>query len=83
VKRRSCSAALFAFTSRRRTIASQAAQIRAMEAKLDALLRRLFGKLPGEIPPRKCGGKSAEVVVAENKPGSQARLNSKPEILNP
>jgi len=25
--------------------------------------------LPGEIPPRKCGGKSAEVVVAENKPG--------------
>ncbi len=25
--------------------------------------------LPGEIPPRKCGGKSAEVVVAEHKPG--------------
>ena len=26
-------------------------------------------QLPGEIPPRKCGGKSAEVIVAENKPG--------------
>lgn len=25
--------------------------------------------LPGEIPPRKCGGKSAEVVVTESKPG--------------
>src|SRR3981189_3236985 len=26
--------------------------------------------LPGEIPRRKCHGKSAEVVVAENKPGT-------------
>ena len=39
--------------------------------------------LPGEILPRKCGGKSAEVVVAETSRGSQTRVNSKPEILNP
>jgi hypothetical protein len=25
--------------------------------------------LPGEIPPRKCGGKSAEAVVMSNEPG--------------